>query len=873
MKRLLSCVVLLFASGPAFGYPAVEGLIGRLLPAYQDQIVLEDNLPPAPGGRDAFIISTDARGRLVLGGSSPVAQASALGWYLRHTAGCEVSWEGTQLNLPEKLPPLAQPIQKTTPYRFRPYLNYCTLSYSAPFWNWQRWEREIDVMALNGINMPLSPIGLEGVWYNMLRQFAFTDAEAREFLVGPAFFAWQWMTNIEDFAGPLPKNWIETHITLGQRIMKRQLDFGMTPIQQGFTGFVPLKMKEKFPQAAIRQQPPWCGAFKGSAQIDPLDPLFPKLAAAFYAEQKKLFGAHGYYGADPFHESSPPQAGDAYLTAVGKIICQEALKADPDATLCMQSWSLRTPIMRAIPKNHLLVLDIGGKWARSNAFDGYPFTIGTIHNFGGRTRLFGDLAGLARNSFLSAKTQNPNCIGMGLFPEAIQNNPVYFGMIFDLIWRDTPLDIAQWIPAYTARRYGTQDPAIDQAWRLLLQSVYKPGTGRGSSLICASPALNIRQADPNEGFRIDYNPLTLLSAWETLLSASPKIKNAPGYSFDLADIGRQVMADTLLALHCTVANAYLDQNLAAYRRAVETFHAFALDFDALMKTQPLFSFEKWVQDARAWGATPAEKDLYALNAALQITQWGANGNHRPRICEYAWKEWSGLIRDYYIPRWAIFHNELEKNLIAGAPWPDEDKNKIKDWGRTAYRTTPFMNTLADFEDPWIRSPHIYPPHHPGDTPAEAARILAKWGSHIKASLATNPIDQIRRIRQRIAARDTTADLGAPVFTWSKKDCALGWKTWTVDITPAIIQNGQYEITFLYQNGGARLDIAEATLLQNGREISKDAHPGSTGDINTANTYLLSHTDPIIGATFTLQAKVKTHGSTSSNGKIWVRLRK
>lgn len=62
--------------------------------------------------------------------------------------------------------------------------------------------------------MPLSIVGLEGVWYNALRKIGYTDQEARDYLVGPAYFAWQWMTNLESFAGPLPKSWIDSHVKL-----------------------------------------------------------------------------------------------------------------------------------------------------------------------------------------------------------------------------------------------------------------------------------------------------------------------------------------------------------------------------------------------------------------------------------------------------------------------------------------------------------------------------------------------------------------------------------------------------------------------------------------------------------------------------------
>ena len=118
-------------------------------------------------------------------------------------------------------------------------MNYCTHSYSAAWWNWDRWEYEIDMMALNGINMPLAITGTESVWYATLIDLGFTDEEARDFLAGPAFLAWQLMTNLEHHGGPLPMSWIKSHEELGKKILERELAFGMKPIQQGYSGFVP----------------------------------------------------------------------------------------------------------------------------------------------------------------------------------------------------------------------------------------------------------------------------------------------------------------------------------------------------------------------------------------------------------------------------------------------------------------------------------------------------------------------------------------------------------------------------------------------------------------------------------------------------------
>lgn len=48
--------------------------------------------------------------------------------------------------------------------RFRYYQNVCTQSYSNVWWDWPRWEKEIDWMALNGYNMPLAYTGQEALW-------------------------------------------------------------------------------------------------------------------------------------------------------------------------------------------------------------------------------------------------------------------------------------------------------------------------------------------------------------------------------------------------------------------------------------------------------------------------------------------------------------------------------------------------------------------------------------------------------------------------------------------------------------------------------------------------------------------------------------
>ena len=184
---------------------------------------------------------------------------------------------------------------------------------------------------------------------------------------------------------------------------------GMTPIQQGFTGYVPRKLRDKYPKAAIDQAKGWgAGSFAGHCQLDPTDPLFEQMAAAFYQATIDLFGTSHHYGADPFHEGAPPQKGDDYLRKVGAKIFQTMSAVDPHARWVMQNWSLREPIARSVPQKRLLILDLsGGRAARYSGYWGYEFVQGTLNNFGGRTQLHGDLATMAENPFSKPARSSP----------------------------------------------------------------------------------------------------------------------------------------------------------------------------------------------------------------------------------------------------------------------------------------------------------------------------------------------------------------------------------------------------------------------------------------------------------------------------------
>jgi len=698
---------------------AARALVARVLP--KRHTAFEVEVMPADNGKDVFEIESKD-GKVVLRGNSGVGIASALNWYLKHHCQCDMSWCGTQMKLPNELPAIPQKVRRVTPHQYRTFFNYCTFSYVMPWWHWEEWERAIDFVAMNGYNMPLAATGLEGVWYGTLLKFGFTDEETRSCISGPAHLPWQWMPNLEGYQGPLPKNWIESHIQLGRRILDRERELGMTPIQQGFSGHVPSLLKKKFPTASIAQQPSWVG-FPGVFQLDPLDPLFEKLGKAFMEEEIRLFGSNHLFAADPFHESEPPRPGNDYLSAVGKRILEVMTKSDPDAKWIMQGWTERQPIVQAVPKDRLLILDIGGnRWNQRDAFWGYDFLNCRYNNFGNRNTLHGDLKGLAANPFAAVVAKQPNCRGMGLMMEGMTQNPVYHNMTNDLIWRSEPVDATAWLHDYARRRYGAESAKANQAWDLLLAGTYGPGTPdtEYSSMVAARPALHVKKSGPNEGFCIPYDPRQLVQAWGLLLADSGQLKDSDAYRFDIVDVGRQVLSNLAQSLHEDVRKAFINKDANALRESAQRFETLLSDVDTLLATRSEYHFGKWVAEARSWGATSEERKYYEKNASTIVTYWGPEDSH---IFDYAWREWAGLVGSFYLDRWKMFHKHLADCLAKGVAY-DDPGDQV--YGRESFRANAFYRRLADWEIAWCAKEKDLPASPSGDEVAIAQHLLAKY---------------------------------------------------------------------------------------------------------------------------------------------------
>jgi|GEM_PF-36919 len=731
--KYIFCVLLVLSGGMAYAQLDKASLGAFLHRIVKDKAVqFEVEYVAQEGGKDVFEL--EGRGsRIVLRGSNGLSVASALNYYLKNYCHHLITWNGAPLPLPGILPAVRKKVHRSTPYQYRYYLNYCTFQYSIAWWDWDRWQREIDWMALNGINMPLALTGEEAIWQEVYRDMGFRDQELDRFFSGPAYFSWLWMGNIDAWGGPLPAHWKESHAVLQKKILQAERSFGMKPVLPAFTGHVPPSFKDRFPQAKVKKTN-WDAGFDDVYILDPSDPLFETIGKKFIEAQTRAFGTDHFYSADTFNENVPPTSDSLYLDGMSRKVYASMSEADPKAVWVMQGWMFHynaaywkptqiQALLKAVPDDHMILLDLYSEshpvWNRTEAYYGKPWIWNMLHNFGGNISLWGRMSHAAEDP--SKALHDPaagRMTGIGLTPEGIEQNPALYQLMLENVWQDGPVDLKGWLRDYALQRYGVSDKAVDTAWDLLAGSVYNGGLTEGGmeSIIQARPTLE--PAVDRVNTRLSYDPAVLQQAWKIFTRAAPRLQHSDGYRYDLVDITRQVLANYASVIQQRFAAAWKEKDTAAFRRNSRQFLALMDDMDRVLATRRDFLLGKWIKEARACGDTKEEADLYEKNARDLVTLWG---DKESGLREYSCRQWSGLIKGFYKPRWELFFRWMEKAMVTGVDpdWKAFDK-EVKDW-----------------EWQWVLRRDVYDDEAKGDPVKEVGALYKKYFTLMQEPVATN----------------------------------------------------------------------------------------------------------------------------------------
>jgi alpha-N-acetylglucosaminidase len=656
-----------FASVPSPALEAARGVLQRTVGPSVSHFQLAA-LPARPDGLDAFEVAA-SNGTVHIKGTSAVAICRGAYEYLKAACHVQVSWNGGPLTLPKQLPDYAKR-DVVGPNKWRHYFNICTFGYTTVWWDWGRWQKEIDWMALHGINMPLAMTGQEKVWQTTFKSLGVPQKSLDGFFSGPAFLPWHWMGNLNGHMGPLPQSWIDRQAALQKQILGRERSLGMKPVVPGFSGFVPTDFTKYHPKVKLSSPTAWAH-FSPTTFVDVRSPMFVEIGRRFVQNYRKEFGSDHLYLCDTFNEQLPQFAKETEmedLASSGRSVITALRKADPKAVWVMQGWLFYNAasywsvprvesLFRDVPKDGMIVLDLATNesavWKRLPPVRQMGWIYNTLHNYGQTTGLYGNLQHLADRAYEDlSDPAHGKLLGMGLTPEGIEQNPVVYELMTDEMWTTDRIDVPKWIEGYVYSRYGSTPPEAMAAWKIILESIY------GQELSWYRAAWRLRPADRIE--KPPYDAVKLKEAVRLLL-ACPQLRGNSLYRRDLVDVTKTwlgALAD--MRLSGTLLAHSVEDPL--WKTELTPFFGLLDRIDAVMATRPEHRLSTWITEARRWGTTPAEKDLMEANARTQVTVWG-----KDQLFDYANKEWSGLTSHFLEARWALYFKGLDQHKPVDLP--------------------------------------------------------------------------------------------------------------------------------------------------------------------------------------------------------------
>ena len=765
-------ITLLYTEAPSVENPdAVVALVNRIGGTGTDD-KFKFILDPSMNSKNEVFSINGEDGKILIKGSTLSAITTGLGWYLNNIAKINIAWN----SLNEKtvsgaayadLSNIPVPTAKethTSDAKYRYYLNTCTFGYSMTSWTWKRWQQEIDWMALHGINMPLQLVGLEEVWRKFLtmeeggkRKYGYTDEAAKAFVAGPAFIAWWAMNNLEGWGGTATGSksgysdlagaggvqddaWYARQKNLAKQITDRQRELGMQPVLPGWSGMVPTNFALKSGYATRGNGGNWAGDFVRPLLLSVNNSNYAEIAADYYKCLKEVMGESQYYSMDPFHEGGGAGTMEDYEALYDAM---ETAKSGSQWVIQQWQWSATQKYsLTAVPAGRLVVLDLFSDG--SPAFDSYngytpqDAVFCAIPNFGGRSGLMGRLNNLADNYF-KYKTKYPSIKGVGAAPEAIEQTPVSYDLIFQLPWMGSKPDVKAWVANYAVARYGADNVVVKDAWELLRQGPLNYGAdgiqGPVEDVWAARPNLNANPASAwgktlnhAGGTYTKARRQMLIDATYKLLSQDDVLNLTSGsvyesnYNYDLVEFAGGVMADYAYDLLLGIKEAKEADNTKLYETRRDAFLQLILDVDKFKGTNLNFRLGKWTQEARdaageVTGATTATPDWYEYNNARTIlTTWSSPGTN---LNDYSYRSWQGLMKDFYLPRWKYY---FDNNCTAGEykffewNWAHGLTHKV---GDAEISTTPLEKGQSGHTDSYTREPE-------GNTVDEAKALLGDY---------------------------------------------------------------------------------------------------------------------------------------------------
>lgn len=622
---------------------------------------------------------TYADGSLTIHASSAVAACRGFYDFVKSNGAGVCSWSGNRFELPANITTKTKSV--SSPYRDHQYLNVVTYGYSMPYWDAERWDKELDWMALHGIDMPLMLLASEAIYRKVFAEKGLTDAQLDAWEVGPAHLPWMRMGNLagNSFDGPLGKPWHDSQVALAHHVLARMKELGMKPVVPAFGGFVPKAYAQKLGSSKyVATGWNWVPESYRNFRITPAIPEFKEIGKRFIElwdeEFEPTFGEFKYYLSDSFNEMEVPNDLTT-LRTYGKNIYDAIIEGsgNSEAVWVTQGWEFvygrgkwssdKYKALRQDCAPHqfmslYMAPEYGGyQWDYYSNFHGDDWNYTMLPNMGGKNfwtgRLQNYTSDYPRN--LASGGAYSNCTGWGLTMEGIEYNELLYELITDMGWIAPTAGpaVETWMNNYGKARFGA---AYDQTFKNLYTALRNTVYNSYIDHQCFAWQGNNRSSNYYETGNINTTNDTFFKGFDQFFSDENISKLKAGeltatLRADIIEFSAFYAAANVSKLCKRIIAAKNSGKMDDAKQLVDELDRLMLNMDYMLTGHPLYDEAKWEAKARklAGGDASAEKK-YVKNARRIVSTWyGAHANHEP-VNDYASRIYAGIIRDYYLPR-------------------------------------------------------------------------------------------------------------------------------------------------------------------------------------------------------------------------------
>lgn len=667
-------------------------------------------------GYDCYEIYSESK-KVVLAGNSNLSLAMAYYRYLNEFCNVIITSGDYDISYIATTPLPEEKITHTVKQKVRARTSYEMFSLEGNYWGFDRWEKEIDFMAMHGINTALQTVGFDGVLYRTLREIGMAEEFCVEFSSGPAFLMRQLTGNVAAMNSVNSKEYLERKIYIGKKITEREKHLGITPVFPAIMPSVPFSLRKKYIKMDIFKAPMWHN-LPPIFLIKPENAFFSVFNKKFLEIQRDLLGETHSYIVEPLYDNDR-KGYNSHLVSLGEALEELFEEFDTEAVCYTHMSAVNEDFFKKASPDRFVIINDSDEENPTFLKD-KNHLVAIKGNRYGRTGLCGDVDKVCRNPYAISGCEK--LLGTAVELDTFSENPLYCTAVLEAIKTDEAFDADELVKTFAKKRYRT-DAFADEIIRLK-NLCYNTDDCAGS-IICARPSTKLRHTAPFDTIERKYDFKELYGIAKSILD-SEATKNDK-MRLDIVSFVRQFLSEFAYPVYITATEFFKEQNVRNYEQASNLFLEICEDMDRILRTQESTNLSTVYERSHELGNNKEEMQSIDLNFLMYHTIWGPFD--RSILYDTAWFELGGMVKDFYAQRWFMYFRAL-------AAYFDNPK-KLKDFSRKQpldrheYRGSYQHKRLAQFENNFLEN---YIPRKDGiceeDTIEVAKEIIAKYSEVI-----------------------------------------------------------------------------------------------------------------------------------------------